>query len=132
MTRISMTLTTIRSVVTAARVRIDLDQSWEGVDGTVGGGTLGRMTRTKQPARGGKCSWHMAFEFATPGSTLRWFGPNAGGRLNSTTQPRRARWASADDAVMAAVRYTTGLAEWDRKLAVPDDLLRWRPTGENL
>jgi hypothetical protein len=46
---------------------------------------------------------------------------------------RRARWISADDAVKAAARHRTGLAEWDRtKLIVSDDLLRWRPIGESL
>jgi len=46
---------------------------------------------------------------------------------------RRSRWSSPDDAVMAAAHHATGLAGWDRtSFFVPDDLLRWRPIGDNL
>jgi hypothetical protein len=46
---------------------------------------------------------------------------------------RCGQWISPDDAVTAAARHMTGLVEWDRTLlAVPDDLLNWRPTGEHL
>ena len=74
----------------------------------------------------------MAFEFPISGGTLRLLrtGRTRAVEFNGR---RSARWTSADDAVMAAVRHATGLAEWDRtRFVVPDDLLRWRPTGENL
>jgi|tagenome__1003787_1003787.scaffolds.fasta_scaffold19147917_2 hypothetical protein len=46
---------------------------------------------------------------------------------------RQGSWASADDAVTAAVHHRTGLSTWDQaQLVVSDDLLRWRPVGENL
>jgi hypothetical protein len=46
---------------------------------------------------------------------------------------RYAQWTSPDDAVQAVVHRRTGLTGWDRShLFVPDDLLRWRPVGENL
>jgi hypothetical protein len=46
---------------------------------------------------------------------------------------RRTQWTSPDDAMMAVVHHRTGLAGWDRtRLVVSDDLLRWRPFGENL
>jgi hypothetical protein len=46
---------------------------------------------------------------------------------------RQCRWTSPDDAVMAAVRHSTGVIGWDRsRFVISDDLLRWRPVGENL
>ena len=45
----------------------------------------------------------------------------------------RGRWTSPDAAATAASHHKTGLPEWDREqLAVPDDLLRWRPLGDSL
>ena len=74
----------------------------------------------------------MAFEFPTRGGTLRLLrtGSTWAVEFNGC---RRSHWTSADDAVTAAVNHTTGVAEWDRtQFVVPDDLLRWRPIGENL
>ena len=46
---------------------------------------------------------------------------------------RRSPWISSNEAVSAAVRHSTGSTLWDRsRLAVSNDLLRWRPIGENL
>ena len=107
---------------------IDLDQSWEG--GEPSRGTIGRINPHK--LTGSRGIWIMAFEFPIRGSTLRllWTGRTWAVEFNGR---RRARWTLADDAVTAAVRHTTGLAEWDRtQFVVPDDLLRWRPIGENL
>ncbi len=43
------------------------------------------------------------------------------------------RWPSPDAAVAAAGHYKTDFPDWDQaRLAVPDDLLRWRPLGESL
>jgi hypothetical protein len=74
----------------------------------------------------------MSFEYPTRGGVLRLlkagcqWAPEFHGR-------QRAQWTSPDDAVLAAVRHSTGLAEWNRtQLSVSDDLLRWRPLGENL
>jgi hypothetical protein len=75
----------------------------------------------------------MAFEYPTKHGVLRLF--NAGRRWVVEFDGRSAigTWLSADDAVTAAVRHRTGLSTWDRAgLMVSDDLLRWRPVGENL
>ena len=73
----------------------------------------------------------MAFEFPVRG-TLRLLRTGCKWAVEFKGR-RRTRWTSVDDATMAAVRHTTGLAEWDRtQFVVPDDPLRWRPIGENL
>ncbi len=39
-------------------------------------------------------------------------------------------WHSPDEAAFAAARHETGVPEWDRaRLAVPDDLGRWKPAS---
>ena len=74
----------------------------------------------------------MAFEFPTRGSTLRLLRTGRAWAVEFNGHSR-TRWTSADDAVTAAVRHTTGLAECDRtQFVAPDNLLRWRPIGETL
>jgi hypothetical protein len=74
----------------------------------------------------------MAFEIPTCGGTLRLLRIGCKWAVESNGH-RRTRWTSVDDATMAVVRHATGLTEWDRtQSVVPDDLLRWRPIGENL
>jgi hypothetical protein len=60
--------------------------------------------------------------------------PNAGSRwVIEFNGSCGARWTSPDDVVIAAARHSAGLPEWDRmRFSVPDDLLRWRPLGDNL
>ncbi len=74
----------------------------------------------------------MAFEYPTRAGVIRllrvgqrWTIEFGGGRGH--------QWATPDAAVMAAVRHATGLQRWDQApICVSDDLLRWRPIGENL
>ena len=74
----------------------------------------------------------MPFEYPTEGGVLRLL--KAGDRWAVEFEGcRREQWISPDEAAMAAVRHSTGLAEWDQSpFIVSDDLLRWRPLGENL
>jgi hypothetical protein len=74
----------------------------------------------------------MAYEYATRGGVLRLLKAGCRWAIEFNGR-RRSGWASPDDAVLAAIRHSTGLEEWDRRhLSVSDDLLRWRPIGENL
>jgi hypothetical protein len=74
----------------------------------------------------------MAYEYPTRGGVLRLFRAGCQWAIEFDGR-RRSRWSSPDDAVMAAVRHATGLAGWDQaQFSVSDDLLRWRPIGENL
>ena len=74
----------------------------------------------------------MAYEYPTRGGVLRLLRAGCQWAVEFNGR-RRGQWTSPDDAVMAAVRHSTGLAEWDRtRLCVSDDLLRWRPIGENI
>jgi len=74
----------------------------------------------------------MAFEYPTRTGVVRLL--KAGCRWGIEFNGRRhAQWTSPDAAVMAAFHHRTGLAEWDgAQLVVSDDLLRWRPIGDNL
>jgi len=74
----------------------------------------------------------MPFEYITDGGVLRLLGTECQWTIEFNGH-RCGLWISPDDAVTAAVRHTTGLRDWDRtRLPVPDDLLRWRPIGDNL
>jgi hypothetical protein len=74
----------------------------------------------------------MPYEYSTQGGVLRLLKAGSRWALEFHGH-RRAQWTSSDAAVRAVVRHSTGLAEWDQKrLSVSDDLLRWRPIGENL
>src|ERR1700742_4081951 len=83
-------------------------------------------------AHGSRREWTMSYEYAVGCGVLRVLkiGSRWGIEFNGH---RCSCWTSPDDAVMAAVRHSTGGTRWDRsRLVVPDDLLRWRPIGENL
>jgi hypothetical protein len=74
----------------------------------------------------------MSYEYPTGGGVLHVLkiGSRWGIEFNGH---QRNCWTSPDNAVMAAVRHSTGVTKWDRsRLVAPDDLLRWRPIGENL
>jgi hypothetical protein len=71
----------------------------------------------------------MAYEYPTGGDTLRLLLVGCPWAIESRGC-RRGHWSLVYDAVTAAVRHSTGLAEWDRtRFIVSDDLLRWRPIG---
>jgi hypothetical protein len=74
----------------------------------------------------------MAYEYQTAAGVIRLFriGQRWAIDFNGC---QMVRWQSPDDAVAAAAYHQTGLPGWDRtRLAVPDDVLRWRPLGESL
>ncbi len=74
----------------------------------------------------------MAYEYSTTGGTLRLVnnGDHWAIEFNGC---RRGRWRSVDDAATAVCRHCTGLPTWDRSpLIASDDVLRWRPFGDNL
>ena len=74
----------------------------------------------------------MAYEYPTRGGILRLHQAGCRWAIEFDGS-RRVHWATPDDAVMAAVHHRTGLAGWDQlHLIVPDELLRWRPIGDNL
>ena len=74
----------------------------------------------------------MPYEYPTGGGVLRVLKPVCRWAIEFNGR-RRSQWTSPDATVMAAVRHSTELADWDRTLlSVSDDLLRWRPIGENL
>ena len=74
----------------------------------------------------------MPFEYTTDGGVLRLLGTRYQWTIEFNGR-RCGRWASPDDAVTAAARHATGLPDWDNTLLlVPDDLLSWRPIGDNL
>jgi hypothetical protein len=84
----------------------------------------------KRIGSGEKCV--MAFEYSTPGGVLRLLKAGCQWAIEFNGH-RQCRWTSPDDVVMAAVRHSTGVIGWDRsRFVVSDDLLRWRPVGENL
>ena len=74
----------------------------------------------------------MAYEYPTMAGVVRLFRiqQNWVMRFNGR---QRGRWHSPDVAVVAIAQHQSGLSEWDRvRVAVPDDLLDWRPLGESL
>jgi hypothetical protein len=74
----------------------------------------------------------MPFEYATDGGVLRLLRAECQWTIEFNGR-RRGPCTSPGDAVTAAAHHATGLREWDRTLfAVPDDLLNWRPFGDNL
>jgi hypothetical protein len=74
----------------------------------------------------------MAFEYPTPAGVVRLFGTSGGWFLQYRGR-RRGEWHTPDAAAIAVARHQTGLPSWDREqVAVPDDLLDWRPLGDSL
>jgi hypothetical protein len=74
----------------------------------------------------------MAFEYPTPAGTVRLIRSEGHWLLHYAGR-RRGQWRTPDDAAMAVAQHQTGLSTWDRKrVAVPGDLLDWRPLGESL
>ena len=74
----------------------------------------------------------MAFEYATDGGIPRLLRTERQWTIEFNGH-RCGAWTSPDDAVTAAACHAIGLREWDRaRLAVPDNVLNWRPSGENL
>jgi hypothetical protein len=69
----------------------------------------------------------VAYEYPTRGGVLRLLKIGCRWAIEFGTC-RHGQWTSADEAVMAAARHSTGLPDWDRtRFIVSDDLLRWRP-----
>jgi hypothetical protein len=76
--------------------------------------------------------WSMPFEYLTDAGALRLLKKGDQWTLECSGS-RHGEWTSPDDAKMATVRHGTGWPVWGRtRLLVSDDLLRWRPGGENL
>ncbi len=74
----------------------------------------------------------MAFEYPTRRGVLRLL-PSGRRWVIEFNGHRRGQWPNADEAAVAAARHRTGLANWDRAPCwISDDLLRWRPLGENI
>lgn len=74
----------------------------------------------------------MAYECPTPLGLVRLL--KIGDRWAIQFKGRQfGRWSSPDAAAAAASRHETHFPDWDQaRLAVPDDLLHWRPLGELL
>jgi hypothetical protein len=74
----------------------------------------------------------MSFEFPAELGTLRLF--KTGDRWTLEFKDSfRGGWTSPDDAATAAASQMTGLPDWDCTLSpAPDDLLNWRPIGDNI
>lgn len=74
----------------------------------------------------------MAYEYPTPDGFVRLV--QVGSRWAIEFRgTRRGQWLSPDAAAAAASSHKTGLRGWDQaRLAVSDDLLRWRPSGASL
>jgi hypothetical protein len=46
---------------------------------------------------------------------------------------KRGRWRSPDSAALAVARHQTGLSQWDkRREPVSEDLIDWRPVGDEI
>jgi hypothetical protein len=74
----------------------------------------------------------MPFEYSTDGGVLRLLRMGCRWTIEFNGS-RHGEWISPDDAVTAIASHATGLPDWDRaRLLASDDLLRWRPIGDNL
>lgn len=74
----------------------------------------------------------MAFEYPTPAGVVRLIRTEGRWLLHYAGR-RRGEWPTPDAAAVAVAQHRTGLPAWDRKrVAVPGDLLDWRPLGESL
>jgi hypothetical protein len=74
----------------------------------------------------------MAFEYPTQAGVVRLIRAEGHWLLHYAGR-RRGEWHSPDAAARAVAEHRTGLPSWDRKrVAVPGDLLEWRPLGESL
>jgi len=74
----------------------------------------------------------MAFEFPSSAGTIKVTRIRRSWRINFAGRGH-GRWPSPDEAVKAAAQHKSGLVDWDQKrAAVSEDLLDWRPLGESL
>jgi hypothetical protein len=77
-------------------------------------------------------SYEMAYEYPTTAGMIRLLRVGQCWAIEFDGCSN-GRWHSPDDAVSAVACHRTGLAGWDQaQVAVPDDLLRWRPLGDSL
>jgi hypothetical protein len=74
----------------------------------------------------------MAYEYPTMAGVVRLLRVQRNWAIQFNSH-LHGQWRSPDAAAIAVAQHRSGLPEWDRvRVAVPDDLLDWRPLGESL